>query len=209
VRCAKDFTELEEEGEAEAEAEELDVVLCGRNVGSDMDGGSDIVGRNEAVSVGSVTVTRIDPMSSWEPPSPGIKVIVKVVRSDSTRLMIATSPAAELTSRETEVVGEETVKLAVAFETAEVDMYRADARNAMNICGTMFAPSGSGPSVETVAMPPISVAFQPPRQSGSSNGTVGLQRNGVYTISEDVFGMETLTEPSARVPGRDEIQRRR
>jgi len=48
-------------------------------------------------------------------------VIVRVVSSDSTRLRMAISPAAESTTREMDVDVDETVKLALAFEMAEVD----------------------------------------------------------------------------------------
>lgn len=51
-----------------------------------------------------------------------MNVIVRVVSSDSTRLTMATSPAAELTTRERVRDEEVTVKLAVAFEVAEVDI---------------------------------------------------------------------------------------
>lgn len=105
--------------------------------------------------------------------------MTREVSSDSTRLIIATSPAAELTTRKAEPLDEETVKFAVAFETAEVDMYRADAWKVMNICGTMSAPSGAGPSVDIVGTPSILDTFQAPLQSGSTIKAVALQRNGV------------------------------
>jgi len=79
-----------------------------------------------------------------------MNVIVRVVSSDSTRLTTAIKSAAESTMREMELDVEDMVKLAVAFETTEVDMYSADARNAMNICGMISAPLTSGPVVDTV-----------------------------------------------------------
>jgi hypothetical protein len=56
-----------------------------------------------------------------------MNVIVRVVSSDSTRLTRAIKPAAESTTVEMELDVEVTVKLAVAFETTDVDMYSADA----------------------------------------------------------------------------------
>lgn len=81
--------------------------------------------------VGSVTVIRIEPMSSCVLFVPGINVIVRVVSSDSTRPTIAMSPAPESTRRESEEVDDETVKLALALETVEVDMNKADAVRAI------------------------------------------------------------------------------
>lgn len=52
-------------GEGDVERE-LDAVVWGVNVGSVIEGGSVIVGRNEEVTSGSVTVTSIEPMSSCE-----------------------------------------------------------------------------------------------------------------------------------------------
>jgi len=52
--------------DGEGDAEELDAVVWGINVGSVIEGGSVIVGRNEEVVSGSVTVTKIEPISSCE-----------------------------------------------------------------------------------------------------------------------------------------------
>lgn len=71
---------------------------------------------------GSVTVTSIEPMSSCATSVPGTYVIVSVVSSDATRSTMAMSPAAELITRERVRDAEVTVKLAVAFELAEVEM---------------------------------------------------------------------------------------
>jgi len=114
----------EAEGDADADDEADAAVLGGRKVGRLRDGGRVIVGRNDEVSVASATVMRISPMSSCviAPFASGRYVMVSVVSSDSTRLTMATRPAAELTRVETVLEAELTVKLALAFDAAEVDM---------------------------------------------------------------------------------------
>jgi len=157
ARCDNVCGDFDEEGDAE-----LEVVLWGVNVGSVIEGGRVIVGRNEAVEPGSLTVRVIEPISSCVVPWPGIKVIVRVVRSLSTRLTIATRPALESINREAVTEAEETVKLALALEATEVDMNNADARNAINIWGTMSAPLAAGPVVDTTGIPAMLVSFQAP-----------------------------------------------
>jgi hypothetical protein len=69
----------------------------------------------------------IDPSSSCELLSPGMKVIVSVVSSDSTRFIMAMRPAEVSTTLLREMEGEATVKFALAFEDVEVVTYRAEA----------------------------------------------------------------------------------
>jgi len=108
-----------------------------------------------------------------------MNVIVRVVSSDSKRSTMLIKSKVELTTVESDLDGEAMLKLALAFEVTEVDIYSADARNAMNIWGTISAPLEAGPSVDTVGIPAIFVTFQPPEQSGSEIKASWVQRNGV------------------------------
>jgi len=109
-----------------------------------------------------------------------MNVRLNVVVSFSGKLRIAAIPTLEFVDALTDVFPAETAMLTVAFERADVVKNSADARNCKNIWGTILAPSGPAPSVDTTVCPPEVKICHPPRQLGlNSAEPVTLQTKGV------------------------------
>jgi hypothetical protein len=93
---------------------------------------------------------------------------------------MAATPTLEFADTFTEMSPAETVISKVAFDDVDVVKNSAEAWNRRNIWGTISAPSGPAPSVDTTVSPPDVKTCHPPRQLGLNEAEpVTLQTNGV------------------------------